>query len=148
MLYNKAISIRCALSLLTLLLTGCGDDLGRGAMHEAVSRCFAAYPFKKGSAYERFLCIALAHRHYGPSAVGAQYGLITQVDQASLSIGRDVDSGTLDLPEAETALNWVTSKAQNAALQTPTQQAEHTLSVDRQHILKTQALTVPHKKHD
>ena len=121
MFYNKAISIPCALILLTLLLAGCTDDQGRGAMHAAVSRCFSAYPFKKGSAYERFLCIALAHQHYGPSAAGAQYGLITQVDQASLSIGRDVDSGVLDLPAAETALHWITEKAQQTATQTPAQ---------------------------
>jgi hypothetical protein len=117
MTHNHILAIQSALIILTILLTGCTDDQGRGAMHEAVSRCFATYPFEKGSAYKRFLCIARAHQHYGPGAVGAQYGLITQVDQASLSIGRDIDSGALDLSAAKTALNWVTTKAQQAALQ-------------------------------
>lgn len=109
------LAIPYTLGMLLFLLCGCVDDQGRGAMHEAVSQCFAAYPFKKGSAYERFNCIALAHQHYGPAAMGPGYGLITQIDQASLSIGQDVDSGALDLPEAETALHWVTIKAQQAA---------------------------------
>lgn len=111
------LTIPHTLSLLGFLLAGCANDQGRGAMHEAVSHCFAAYPFMKGSAYERFNCIALAHQHYGPAAMGPGYGLMTLVDQASLSIGQDVDSGALDLPEAETALHWVTVKAQQATLQ-------------------------------
>ena len=106
-----------ALAILGFLLCGCVDDQGRGAMHEAVSECFAAYPFKKGSAYDRFRCIAFAHQHYGPAAMGPDYSLMTQFDQASLSIGREVDSGVLDLPEAQTALRWVTTKAQQAARQ-------------------------------
>ncbi|MBO1328559.1 hypothetical protein OQ496_09890 [Acetobacter suratthaniensis] len=109
--------IAYALPLIGMLLAGCADDHGRGAMHEAVSGCFIAHPLQKGSAYDRFRCIALAHQHYGPAAIGENYGLIVLVDQAALSIGQEIDSGTLDLPAAETALHWVTIKAQQATVQ-------------------------------
>lgn len=102
----------CALPALSALLAGCVDDQGRGAMHEAVSRCFATYTFSRGSAYNRFSCIAQAHQHFGPSAMGASYGLIAQVDQAALRVGLDLDSGALDQAGAQAALHWVTLKAQ------------------------------------
>ncbi|MBB2190241.1 hypothetical protein HLH34_09710 [Gluconacetobacter azotocaptans] len=95
----------------------CTDDHGKGAAHAAVSRCFARYPFKKGTAYDRFGCIAQAHFRYDPDAIGANYDLIAQVDMASLRIGLDVDAGTLSVPQAEAALHWVTTKAQDTAIQ-------------------------------
>ncbi|GBQ35854.1 hypothetical protein [Gluconacetobacter azotocaptans] len=36
---------------------------------------------------------------------------------ASLRIGLDVDAGTLSVPQAEAALHWVTTKAQDTAIQ-------------------------------
>ncbi|MBB2200002.1 hypothetical protein [Gluconacetobacter tumulisoli] len=106
-----AVAFLCAFS------GACTDDHGKGALHAAVSRCFARYPFKKGTAYVRFSCIAGAHFRYGPDTIGTNYDLLSQVDMASLRIGLDVDTGTLSVPEAETALHWVTTKAQNQAIQ-------------------------------
>ncbi|GAA4501250.1 hypothetical protein [Gluconacetobacter tumulicola] len=106
-----------ALAFLCALSAGCADDQGKGDLHAAVSRCFATYPFRKGTAYDRFNCIADAHLHYGPNALGPQYDLISQIDTASLRIGLDVDAGTLSVPEAEKELHWVTTKAQNQAIQ-------------------------------
>lgn len=100
-----AVAFLCALS------TGCMGDQGKGDLHAAVSRCFGTYPFRKGTAYDRFTCITNAHLRYGPNAVGAQYDLISQIDMASLRIGLDVDAGTLSVPEAETELRWITIKA-------------------------------------
>lgn len=111
-----------ALAFLCALSAGCADDQGKGDLHAAVSRCFATYPFRKGTAYDRFSCIAGAHLHYGPDAVGPQYDLISQIDMASLRIGLDVDTGTLSMPEAEKELHWVTTKAQNEAIQRSTSQ--------------------------
>lgn len=105
------IAFLCALS------AGCADDQGKGDMHVAVSHCLAHYSFRKGSAYDRFSCIAGAHFRYGPNAVGTDYDLVSQIDMASLRIGLDVDAGTLSVPEAETELHWVTTKAQDQAHQ-------------------------------
>ncbi|WP_230975567.1 hypothetical protein [Acetobacter garciniae] len=105
--------------VLCALPVACSDDQGSGAMHEAVSTCFARYPFKKGSAYDRFMCITEAHLKYGPNAIGPRYDLVSQVDLASLRIGLDVDAGTLTVPQAQTELNWVTTKAQTIAFHKP-----------------------------
>ncbi len=106
-----AVIVLCAFS------AGCtDDDQGKGDLHTAVSRCFARYPFRKGTAYDRFTCITNAHLRYGPSAVGTNYDLISQVDLASLRIGLEVDAGTLSVPEAEKELHWVTTKAQTQAI--------------------------------
>ncbi|ACI52382.1 conserved hypothetical protein [Gluconacetobacter diazotrophicus PA1 5] len=106
-----AVACLCAFS------AACTDDRGTGALHAAVSRCLARYPFRKGTAYDRFRCIAAAHFRYGPDAIGPNYDLVSQTDMASLRIGLDVDAGTLDVPEAETALRWAMTKAQNQAIQ-------------------------------
>jgi hypothetical protein len=106
-----AAAVLCAFS------AGCRDDHGTGALHTAVSRCLARYPLKRGTAYDRFSCIAEAHLRYGPGAIGPNYDLLSQVDMASLRIGLDVDAGTLGVPDAETELRWVTTKAQNKAIQ-------------------------------
>ncbi|MFT9257818.1 MAG: hypothetical protein ABF535_07060 [Acetobacter sp.] len=111
-------------AVLCALVAACTDDRGVGAMHAAVSQCFARYPFQKGTAYDRFMCITDAHLKYGPGAVGARYDLVSQVDLASLRIGLDVDSGTLSLPDARAALNWVTAKAQSTAFR-PSENATH-----------------------
>lgn len=100
-----------AAALICVLLSGCVDDHGKGDMHAAVSDCFAKYPFAKGTAYQRFNCIYLAHFHYGPAAMGPQYNLLLQVDLASLKVGKDVDSGILTQEEGKRTLHWVTDKA-------------------------------------
>ncbi|MBB2205889.1 hypothetical protein [Gluconacetobacter takamatsuzukensis] len=108
--HGLAAIILCALS------AGCvDDDRSQGELHAAVSHCLARYPFRKGTAYDRFTCITGAHLKSGPNAVGVNYDLISQIDMASLRIGLDVDTGTLSVPEAERELHWVTTKAQEQA---------------------------------
>lgn len=100
-----------------VLLSGCVDDHGKGAMHAATSRCFSKYPLAKGTAYKRFSCIYQAHAQYGPDAMGTHAALLKQIDQASLRVGLDIDSGVLTVAEGETALHWVTRKAYYQASQ-------------------------------
>ncbi|WP_237914817.1 hypothetical protein [Acetobacter senegalensis] len=49
--------------------------------------------------------------------MGTHSALLQQIDQASLRVGLDIDSGVLTVAEGETALHWVTRKAYYQASQ-------------------------------